>query len=935
MLPENSLNRRIKVFLKAIEFFAWPIIVVSLALAGVAVYYTLHNLTISTSRDDLVSGDKHLLNLTHRMDQAFGGRDGLVVVVENRQPEVAIKFADALAAELRGYPQWFTDLFYRVNPESFRRWALLYLDTNDLIKLKDNLAGQKNLLTGLAADPGLMTFYNLVNEQMTRAMIGNLFTGFLTEAKGPEQPNLDLLNASLKELRLSLKGNHAYVSPLNALYPKDLNDVSQEGYFLTKNNKFLMFMVTEEPGDYHTIHNEVELLRKALARVKGRFPGIQAGVTGPDALQSDEMSGAMNSMTLATWLSLLGQMLLIIVFLRSLKWTLMIGIGLIIGLCWTFGLVTLVVGHLNILSLVFAPLLLGLTVDYPIHGFCRFEEELAGQRCSIEALERTYRRSIPGNFNAGRAAILSFLPLAFAGFKGLAELGLIMVMGVVAMLIATLLLIPALVMVTEGCAPAGISEEGPAVPSPFLELHWTRYRLIMALAVLITVLGGVCLLRVHFDLNPLHLQNPQTESVVWENRLIEGSNASAYGALITPTLKELEAKSEAFAKLSTVSHVESTLSFLPAKVGEKRRILIGMEPVLNSVNFAAARARPANPGELAAILGRINFKMAEAAKNLEQEEAATEQQVAETHELIDKIVPLLNTDLNPQAAALLAGFNRQFGADLKDKWDLLRGYAKSALESAPPTQANLPVSVRERFISPQGAYLLQVFPSQDIWNYGPLNVFVKSLWGLDPNVAGDPVLLYVFTRDFRNSVLFATGIAVLAVAAVLVIFFRSLILALLAFIPLVVGTGLTLILMWALNLSFNQANVLFLPLILGEGVEFGIIILTRWQLEESARRIALPASTAKGVALAALTTTVGFGSLMISGHEGIFSLGLLATVGSLSVLVASLIILPAFLRLWEKDYEPGQLHLAHYYGFRQWLHHYLRKESHEKTTLDN
>jgi len=180
LLPENTINRRIQVFLKAIEFFAWPIIVVSLSLAGVAVYYTLHNLTISTSRDDLVSGDKHLLNLTHRMDQAFGGRDGLVVVVENRQPEVAIKFADALAAELRGYPQRFTDLFYRVNPESFRRWALLYLDTNDLIKLKDNLAGQKNLLTGLAADPGLMTFYNLVNEQMTRAMIGNLFTGFLT-----------------------------------------------------------------------------------------------------------------------------------------------------------------------------------------------------------------------------------------------------------------------------------------------------------------------------------------------------------------------------------------------------------------------------------------------------------------------------------------------------------------------------------------------------------------------------------------------------------------------------------------------------------------------------------------------------------------------------------------------------------------------------------
>jgi len=93
-----------------------------------------------------------------------------------------------------------------------------------------------------------------------------------------------------------------------------------------------------------------------------------------------------------------------------------------------------------------------------------------------------------------------------------------------------------------------------------------------------------------------------------------------------------------------------------------------------------------------------------------------------------------------------------------------------------------------------------------------------------------------------------------------------------ALVPLGVGTCLTLFLMLILGLPFNQANVLFLPLILGEGVEFGIVILTRWQLEASAQAITLPVSTAKGVALAALTTTVGFGSLMISSHRGTFTL---------------------------------------------------------------
>ncbi len=108
-----------------------------------------------------------------------------------------------------------------------------------------------------------------------------------------------------------------------------------------------------------------------------------------------------------------------------------------------------------------------------------------------------------------------------------------------------------------------------------------------------------------------------------------------------------------------------------------------------------------------------------------------------------------------------------------------------------------------------------------------------------------------------------------------------------------------------LEVPFNQANVLFLPLILGEAVEYGIIILGRWQPEESARVITLPAGTAKGVLLAALTTAVGFGSLMISGHQGTFSLGLLSTVGSLSVLLAALSVLPALLRMVrERHAEP-------------------------------
>jgi predicted RND superfamily exporter protein len=507
-------------------------------------------------------------------------------------------------------------------------------------------------------------------------------------------------------------------------------------------------------------------------------------------------------------------------------------------------------------------------------------------------------------------------------------------MGILVMLIATLLLVPALVVITEKCHSAELPEDCPPQPSPFLHLHWRRPGILVALGVLITALGGFALHYVPFDLNPLHLQNPHTESVVWEYKLIKDSKYStSYGAVATASLKELRARSEALKKLPTVSHVESVLSFLPHEVDKKRQILKAMLPVVSRIHFPAAKGEPSDPRALAEILSRINFKMDEAAKNLEAEQAATKEQLEETHRLINRIVPRLLLD-TPLAHQRLEAYNKAFFSDLRDTWDKFQGYVESGLNSPPPTIADLPQPVRERFVSPDGLYLLRVFPSEDTWNFGPLKHFVKSLWSVDPHAVGDPVLLYTFTLGFRNSILWAAGLALLAISVMLVLLFRSLKMALLALIPLVVGTGLTINLMWLLNLPFNQANVLFVPLILGEGIEFGIIILTRWRQEESARAITMPASTAKGVALAALTTTVGFGSLMVSGHQGTFSLGLLATVGSLSVLLASLSILPAFLRLVERNVG-AQTAPKPYLGLGRWLPQSIRKKTDEKTALDH
>ena len=927
--PRDWLNIIYRSWLRTLLHCAWPIIGLSVLTALAAVYYTVAHLKIDMSRSALVTSGKHLIKLSQNLDRAFGDRDGLVVVVENGHPPQTVKFAEALAEELRHYPARFPELFYRLNPEVLKPWALLYLDQPDLLKLKNNLAEQRGLLTKLAADPRLLTFYQGVNDQIARSMVRQLFTGFLDDNQEKEAlPDITLLNATLRQMLLNLEGDRPYVSPFNAFFPKELSDLSQEGYFWTENDKFLLFLVTPRGDGYASRSRDVALLRRIVQRVEARFPGIQAGVTGPDALESDEMGSSLAEISLATWLSLAGQLGLLLLFLRSLRRPLVEILTLIIGLCWTLGLVTLVVGRLNLLSIIFAPLMLGLTIDYGIHWFCRLEEEQTGEKaCTFEILSRTYRRTALAIFYAGMAAALSFLPLIFMGFKGLAELGLILTMGILVMLVATMVLLPALVSVSEHCVTGPQIEEPP--PQPFLHLHWNWPWLIVALGLVIVGLGASTLRFVPFDLNPLHLQNQKVESVTWEYKLIQNSKYStSYGAVATSSLEELQTRIAALKQLPTVSHVESILSFLPSEPEAKQPILEQFLPVLRSIKFPQDPAMASSPAELAAILSRINFKLGEAAGSLQAEKAGTAGQLEETHALINRLIPLLHG--SQEAEGRLGNFERQFFADLQEKWQLLAGYVKSALDIPNPTLADLPQAVRQRFISDQGTFLIRVFPSQDIWNFGPLKLFVKSLWRVDPDAVGSPVLLYVFTLGFRNACLKAAAVALLAIAAILLVLFRSWKMTLLAFLPLLIGTGLTVNLMWLYGISFNQANVLFVPLILGEGIEFGIIILMRWRLEESARAITLPASTAKGVALAALTTTVGFGSLMVSGHQGVFSLGLLATVGSISVLVATLSFLPAFIRVMEREYEPREPSFHPYLGLIRWINHMVRKKTYEK-----
>ncbi|HYA41154.1 MAG TPA: MMPL family transporter, partial [Syntrophobacteraceae bacterium] len=824
-------------------------------------------------------------------------------------------------------PEHFQDVFYRINPDEFKKWMLYYLNEADLVGIRDTLEKNSPLVRKMADNPDLVNFFNLVNQNMASRMVGEFFTGFLDEHATPKEASkddnpldLEFLIRVLDGLSGYLSGTQRYISPWSSFFKSGEWDLEKAGYLWEGKKQMLIaaVMPAKVSGHVSKTQGSLSQLRNYIREIKASsFSDCEAGVTGQEALNNDEMNTALEDMTKATWLSMLGVILVMVSLLRGFRHPLIIAVCLFVGLCWTFGWTALFIGHLNILSIVFAPMLCGLGVDYAIHWFARFEEErdlFDGTRASIIA--RVMDKSGPGIMLAGLSTAFSFLPYILTGFRGLMELGMITGMGILFIILADFTVLPALSLYLAAGKPLAMPSAARGNRRYLLRLGPKGARTILAAALILCIAGSIIASRVQFDLNPLRLQSRNAESVYWEKVLVENSERSILSAaVITDSPEQARAESAKFNSLRTVAEVDNVFSLLPENQEEKipvlRSIALLVPELKPSVALSASNSEsnnfdgaPAEAGadpagevlagearsysaELIEVLQRIRFKM--------QDEQATKwgaskpvvRQMAKVRESIDKIVGPLED--SPAASQRLLEYSRRFRHDIVEQWTLIR----ESSSAFPMTIGDIPPQLRDQFFQ-GGKYVIRIYPRESIWQEGALTRFVKDLQSVNPDVLGDPVNLYVFASAFKKASIEASIYALIAISVLLVFTYRSLGLMLISLIPLVAGTIWTVGIMGAGGFDFNLANSIFMPLVVGAGVEYGVIILHRWKEgQEGYGR--LPFSTGKGVILAAMTTTIGFGALMISNHRGIFSLGFVAWAGSICVLLAALLILPAIL----------------------------------------
>jgi uncharacterized protein len=887
--------------------FPWTTLVMAAVLAVLSIWYTSHHLEFQTSRNALVSQNARYIQHFEEIDADFSDRDAFIVVVEPPYLERGKQFVNALVPRLQADTQHFGRVIDRIDTSSLEGKKLLLLSPEDLRTLQQRLQDAQTLLTDLAAAPGLQQLLASVNQEISKALVSHLTESFLGDstpstAEPGQGLDVSFLSALFEEMERALTAPVTYVfhSPWASFFLKDSDILSQEGYLTAGDDRFLFVLVEDRPADQSFVKHAVPLqaLRNHIRDVQHAFPDVQAGVTGSRALGSDEMVSSQRDTALATVLSLISVGLLYIIIFWEVWSPLRVQIALQLAICWSLGWATLTVGHLNILSVTFAPILIGLADNLGIHLAARYSEERAAGRDFRAAMEVAARQTGPGIVTAGVSVALAFYAVMLANFPGLAELGFIAGSGELLCMVASFTVLPALFAVSQRY----LRTRATAWQAP-QRRNWSwlgrfPHLTLVGLGVL-TLIGLLVSPLPKFDYNLLHLQAKGTESVVWENRLLEESDRSSWYALSTAdSLAELQRKKAQFAALPVVDRVESLASMLPPDQEKRLALLAEVAPAVDAISATWENVEPIDVEELSTTLEKIRFKLQRLPSDWDPTKRPSEEALTAARTALIAVQERLKTMPPTTASQVLDAFQRGLMADFAAKWTLLQD---NVHPTGPVTLDNIPSYLRERFVGRSGRYLLQIFARGNIWEQEPMRAFVHQLQSIDADVTGPPVVAFYSIQSMQQGYVRGGVYALITIVGLTLVHFRRLKPTWLALLPLGVAALWMLPCMALFGMQMNIANLIVIPLFMGMAFDNSIHLVDRALEPPKAASERATQSTGKAVFLATLTTIAGFGSLMVARHAGIFSFGLLVALSVTCNLVAVFTVLPLLLRVVRLD----------------------------------
>jgi len=844
---------------KACTRFAWLTVLVALLLAVGAGFYTARHFSINTDINTLISSNLDWRQRDNQFGEAFDRDRTILAVVEGPTPELTSAASRALAEKLSADSKNFESVQQLGAGEFFEKNGLLFLPEPEVRQLTGQFESAAPLIEIMAGDPSI------------RGLTGALETGLAGVKRGQvkldstERP-FNLISDSVEQVLNTGSGTFSWRQLVS---DKPLTDADRRGFIELKP---VLDYNALEPGKAAT-----DAIRQSAKDLNfaGEY-GARVRLTGPVPIANEEYATVQEGVVINGLGTVLVVLVILWMALHSPKIIFAVFANLFIGLSITTAAGLMMVGSLNLLSIAFAVLFVGLGVDFGIQYSVRYRSERFKTDDLRGALVQAAERSaVPLSLAAmaTAAGFLSFLP---TDYKGISELGEIAGVGMLVAFTSSITVLPALLKLLN---PPGESEPvGYAFLAPvdqFLEKH----RVIIIVGTLLIAVAGLPLLYfLRFDFNPINLRSAKVESIATFLDLRKDPNTGANAINVLTNSEDDAQKIKArLQKLPEVLRVMSLDSFVPEDQPAKLNLIAQgakvLDPALNpdsvddppsdqenvdSLNGAAASLRK-TAGEAGGPGALASRRLADALTRLASSDQATR----------DKT----------QAV---------FVKPMKVVFDQLR----KLLQAQPVSLNTLPPDLVSAWKTKDGLQRIEALPRGDPNDNDTLRKFASAVLSAEPNAIGGPVSILKSGDTVVKAFIHAGITALLVISLLLWLTLRRITDVLLTLVPLLVAGAVTLEVCVLIGMPLNFANIVALPLLLGIGVAFKIYYVTAWR---SGRTNLLQSSLTRAIFFSAMTTATAFGSLWLSSHPGTASMGKLLAMSLITTLAAVLLFQPALM----------------------------------------
>ena len=840
--------------------FPWPIIVLALVAAAASTVYATRHFAINTDVNKLISRDLDWRKREAEFEKAFPGHFGsTLVVVDAPTVEFSTRAAAELAAKLKSRPDLFQSVDDIGGSEFFARNGLLYRPTEDVANFVKGLGQAAPVVGTLVGDPSLRG----LTRMLSLGLIG--VQNRMVTLDGLARP-LSMASTTLEDVLAARPASFSWEAMVNGQDPKPA-DLRR----LIEVRPVLDFSALQ-PGAASSnairqAASDLQLKEKYQARVRltGSVPIADEEFATVREGALENAIGTILVVLTILWLALKSGRLIAAVF-----------VTLFVGLAVTAALGLMMVGALNMISVAFAVLFVGLGVDFAIQFSVRYRAERHDKPELYPALFQAAEKiGVPLTLAAAAVAagFLSFLP---TDYRGVSELGAIAGVGMLIAYVTSITVLPALIAVLN---PPGEAE--PIGYRALAPIDWflQEYRVPVIVGTLaIAVLGSPLLYFLTFDFDPIHLRSPQTESISTVLDLGGDPRAGTNSVnIITSSVEESSAAAEKLRKLPEVLQVTTLLTFIPQDQDKKLELIQDFEEQVEPALEKPGSAKPPSDAENVTALNSMADQLNKMAGNAKGSGADA------ARRLSGNLLKLARANEETRVRARDA-FIVPYETDTAQ----LREFLKAERV----TQENLPQSLKRQWVAPDGRARVEVAPGGNTDDTEVLRSFARAVLAIYPNATGGPISILESSRTVVRAFFEAGFYALVSIALLLWVVLRRFGDVLLTLVPLILAGVVTLEICVLIGMPLNFANIIALPLLLGVGVAFKIYYIMAWR---AGRTNLLQSSLTRAVIWSALTTATAFGSLWLSQHPGTSSMGKLLALSLVCTLAAAVLFQPALM----------------------------------------